>query len=127
MLSLNDNRNWILTRTFNCDNHGDTEEEQISYDVSYYDGLGYALQNVQICANGDGQGDIIQPFVYDGLYREELQYLPYTLDANNGQSDDAALANQEEFINQIRLGDRSSRLCSYRIRTFCTESGITHT
>ena len=97
MLSLNDNRNWILTRTFNCDNHGDTEEEQISYDVSYYDGLGYALQNVQICANGDGQGDIIQPFVYDGLYREELQYLPYTLDANNGQSDDAALANQEEF------------------------------
>ena len=38
-----------------------------------------------------------QPFVYDGLYREELQYLPYTLDANNGQSDDAALANQEEF------------------------------
>ena len=97
MLSLNDDRNWILTRTFNCDNHGDTEEEQISYDVSYYDGLGYALQNVQICANGDGQGDIIQPFVYDGLYREELQYLPYTLDANNGQSDDAALANQEEF------------------------------
>lgn len=97
MLSLNDDRNWILTRTFNCDNHGDTEEEQISYDVSYYDGLGYALQNVQICANGDGQGDIIQPFVYDGLYREELQYLPYTLDANNGQSDDTALANQEEF------------------------------
>ena len=97
MLSLNDDRNWILTRTFNCDNHGDTEEEQITYDVSYYDGLGYALQNVQICANGDGQGDIIQPFVYDGLYREELQYLPYTLDANNGQSDDAALANQEEF------------------------------
>ena len=88
MLSLNDNRNWILTRTFNCDNHGDTEEEQISYDVSYYDGLGYALQNVQICANGDGQGDIIQPFVYDGLYREELQYLPYTLDANNGQRED---------------------------------------
>lgn len=97
MLSLDDEQNWILTRTFNCDNHGDTEEEQISYDVSYYDGLGYALQNVQICANGDEQGDIIQPFVYDGLYREELQYLPYTLDANNGQSDDAALANQEEF------------------------------
>ena len=97
MLSLNDDRNWILTRTFNCDNHGDTEEEQISYDVSYYDGLGYALQNVQICANGDGQGDIIQPFVYDGLYREELQYLPYTLNANHGKSDDAAFANQEEF------------------------------
>ena len=97
MLSLNDDRNWILTRTFNCDNHGDAGEEQITYDVSYYDGLGYALQNVQICANGDGQGDIIQPFVYDGVYREELQYLPYTLDANNGQSDDAALANQEEF------------------------------
>lgn len=97
MLSLDDDRNWILTRTFNCDNHGDAEEEQITYDVGYYDGLGYASQNVQICANGDGRGDIIQPFVYDGLYREELQYLPYTLDANNGQSDDAALANQEEF------------------------------
>ena len=97
MLSLNDDRNWILTRTFNCDNHGDAEEEQITYDVGYYDGLGYASQNVQIYASGDGRGDIIQPFVYDGLYREELQYLPYTLDANNGQSDDAALANQEEF------------------------------
>ena len=97
MLSLDDDRNWILTRTFNCDNHGDAEEEQITYDVGYYDGLGYASQNVQIYASGDGRGDIIQPFVYDGLYREELQYLPYTLDANNGQSDDAALANQEEF------------------------------
>lgn len=97
MLSLNDDRNWILTRTFNCDNHGDAEEEQITYDVGYYDGLGYASQNVQIYASGDGRGDIIQPFVYDGLYREELQYLPYTLNANHGKSDDAAFANQEEF------------------------------
>jgi len=97
MLSLDDDRNWILTRTFNCDNHGDAEEEQITYDVGYYDGLGYASQNVQIYASGDGRGDIIQPFVYDGLYREELQYLPYTLNANHGKSDDAAFANQEEF------------------------------
>ena len=97
MLSLDDDRNWILTRTFNCDNHGDAEEEQITYDVGYYDGLGYASQNVQIYASGDGRGDIIQPFVYDGLYREELQHLPYTLNANNGKSDDATLANQEEF------------------------------
>lgn len=97
MLSLDDDRNWILTRTFNYDNHGDAEEEQITYDVGYYDGLGYASQNVQIYASGDGRGDIIQPFVYDGLYREELQYLPYTLNANHGKSDDAAFANQEEF------------------------------
>ena len=97
MLSLDDDRNWILTRTFNYDNHGDAEEEQITYDVGYYDGLGYASQNVQIYASGDGRGDIIQPFVYDGLYREELQHLPYTLNANNGKSDDATLANQEEF------------------------------
>ena len=31
------------------------------------------------------------------MYREELQYLPYTLNANHGKSDDAAFANQEEF------------------------------
>ena len=97
MLSLDDDRNWILTRTFNCDNHGDAEEERIAYDVSYYDGLGYALQNVQIYASGDGQQNIVQPFAYDGLYREELRYLPYVRDNDSGRCDDEAILHQENF------------------------------
>ena len=60
MLSLDDEQNWILTRTFNYDNHGDAKEEQITYDVSYYDGLGYASQNVQIYASGDEQQNITE-------------------------------------------------------------------
>ena len=97
MLSLDDDRNWILTRTFNYDNHGDAEEEQIAYDVSYYDGLGYPLQNVQIYASGDGQQNIVQPFAYDGLYREELRYLPYVRDNDSGRCDDEAILHQENF------------------------------
>ena len=112
MLSLNDDQNWILTRTFNCDNHGDAEEEQITYDVSYYDGLGYALQNVQIYASGDEQQNIVQPFAYDGLYREEFRYLPYVRDNDNGRYDDEAILHQENFYRaKYELGTASA--CAY--------------
>ena len=88
MFSLDDEQNWILTRTFNYDNRGDAEEEKITYDISYYDGLGYVSQNVQIYASGDEQQNIVQPFTYDGLYREEFRYLPYVRDNDNGRYDD---------------------------------------
>ena len=112
MLSLNDDRNWILTRTFNCDNHGDTEEEQISYDVSYYDGLGYASQNVQIYASGDEQQNIVQPFAYDGLYREEFRYLPYVRDNDNGRYDDEAILHQENFY-RAKYELETASACAY--------------
>lgn len=100
MLSLDDEQNWILTRTFNYDNHGDAEEEQITYDVSYYDGLGYASQNVQIYASGDEQQNIVQPFAYDGLYREEFRYLPYVRDNDNGRYDDEAILIRRIFTER---------------------------
>lgn len=112
MLSLDDEQNWILTRTFNYDNHGDAEEEQITYDVSYYDGLGYASQNVQIYASGDEQQNIVQPFAYDGLYREEFRYLPYVRDNDNGRYDDEAILHQENFYRaKYELGTASA--CAY--------------
>ena len=115
MLSLDDDQNWILTRTFNYDNHGDAEEEQITYDVSYYDGLGYASQNVQIYASGDEQQNIVQPFAYDGLYREEFRYLPYVRDNDNGRYDDEAILHQENFYRaKYELGTASA--CAY-VRT----------
>ena len=105
MLALDDDKNWILSRTYNADNHGDADEIQITYDVGYYDGLGYASHNMQIAASGDGQKDIIQPVVYDGLYREAFQYLPYALNNNNGQCDEEAILHQENFYRaKYKLG-----------------------
>ena len=112
MLSLDDEQNWILTRTFNYDNHGDAKEEQITYDVSYYDGLGYASQNVQIYASGDEQQNIVQPFAYDGLYREEFRYLPYVRDNDNGRYDDEAILHQENFY-RAKYELETASACAY--------------
>ena len=97
MLALDEDKNWILTRTFNDDNRVASDDEQVTQDVVYYDGLGYASHNVQVAASGDGQKDIIQPIVYDGLYREAFQYLPYARIDNDGQCDEAAILHQENF------------------------------
>ena len=101
MLALDDDRNWILTRTFNFDPHGDAEEEPVAYDVDYYDGLGYASLNVQVGASSNGGKDLLRPFAYDGLYREELQYLPYARSDSDGRYDDDAPTNQNAFYGKL--------------------------
>ena len=47
-------------------------------DISYYDGLGYPLQEVAVGASPQSGGSIITPIVYDNMRRSDATaYLPY--------------------------------------------------
>jgi RHS repeat-associated protein len=69
--------------------------------IKYMDGLGRALQNVQVKASPYGR-DIVQPLVYDAFGREAVKYLPYTLPAtviSDGSYKTTAIADQMAFYN----------------------------
>ncbi|WP_394776830.1 DUF6443 domain-containing protein [Flavobacterium sp.] len=57
-------------------------KDEMSQNVTYFDGLGRPIQSIAINQGGDGQ-DIITPMDYDGFGRQQKEYLPYTL-ANGG-------------------------------------------
>jgi RHS repeat-associated protein len=59
-------------------------KDEISQNVTYFDGLGRPIQTIAIGQGGDGQ-DIVTPMRYDGLGRQEKEYLPYTV-ANGGNT-----------------------------------------
>ena len=69
-LQLPQGRNWILNQTF--DSSG-----AASSDVSYFDALGYPLQDLAVRASGDLARDLVVPHVSDYLFREPKEYLPY--------------------------------------------------
>ena len=92
------NRNWIFTQTHNS---GDKH----AYDLTYYDGLGYAEQEVGIRAVANGTADLVRPIVYDLHHRETHKYLPFARTNGNGEYDPAAIVHQEEFYrNKFDLG-----------------------
>ena len=92
------NRNWIFTQTHNS---GDKH----AYDLTYYDGLGYAEQEVGIRAVANGTADLVRPIVYDLHHRETHKYLPFARVNGNGEYDPAAIVLQEEFYrNKFDLG-----------------------
>ena len=91
-------RNWIFTQTHNS---GDKH----AYDLTYYDGLGYAEQEVGIRAVANGTADLVRPIVYDLHHRETHKYLPFARTNGNGEYDPAAIVHQEEFYrNKFDLG-----------------------
>ncbi len=91
-------RNWIFTQTHNS---GDKH----AYDLTYYDGLGYAEQEVGIRAVANGTADLVRPIVYDLHHRETHKYLPFARVNGNGEYDPAAIVHQEVFYrNKFDLG-----------------------
>ena len=87
---LSFDRNWIFSQLHNDDNKS-------VCDIAYYNGLGYAQQEVQLGATEDGENDLIRPIVYDHLWRENRRYLPYARANGLGEFDSDAIANQKEF------------------------------
>lgn len=63
--------------------------------VHYIDGLGRPLQDVAIKAS-PMQSDVVQPYVYDSLGRQSLQYLPYTVEGGLGTYRSLALSGGEQ-------------------------------
>ena len=90
LAELSDTQNWILSQTFN-------EEGKHAYDLTYYDGLGYASQEIAVGAVENGASDLIRPIVYDALHREAYRYLPYASRGNFGKYADNARSAQSAF------------------------------
>ena len=85
-------RNYIRKRTFT----GTGVNDRIT-DLTYYDGLGYPEQSVQVAASPQGK-DLIIPITYDSMHRNDaLSYLPYVGVNSNGKFDTDALTGQKNF------------------------------
>ena len=61
-------------------------EEGTKYidNVTYLDGFGRKLQEVQVKGSPDGTGDLVQPYSYGKMGRTERTFLPYAKANNNG-------------------------------------------
>ena len=57
-------------------------KEEVTQNLTYFDGLGRSVQTRVIGQGGNGE-DLITPIEYDGLGRQIKEYLPYAA-ANNG-------------------------------------------
>lgn len=105
---------WTLTRTY-------TEADNASRieDITFYNGLGYPEQTVQVGASPSGTAaaspdshsgnNIVTPVAYDGLLRDDaIVYLPYVSpDKDTAVEDPAAqmLSRQASFWNGLYPGE----------------------
>lgn len=74
----------------------------VSHSVSYVDGLGRPMQNIQIKGSPTGN-DIVQPIVYDLYGREEKKYLPYAA-TGDGSFKTSAVTAATAFYNPTGAG-----------------------
>lgn len=81
-----------------------TDKNKVRVGISYLDGLGRPLQNIQHQGSPLGK-DMIQPFVYDDYNREAKKYLPYTDNGTaSGNYRVTALSGQQSFYNSPPSG-----------------------
>ena len=67
--------------------------------ISYFDGLGKAMQAIQLRQSTSGM-DIIAPFLYDNYGRKNKEYLPYASSSSSLEFRDNALSEVTNFYNQ---------------------------
>ncbi|WP_342331388.1 DUF6443 domain-containing protein [Pedobacter sp. FW305-3-2-15-E-R2A2] len=81
-----------------------TDKTKVQVSVSYLDGLGRPMQQVQYQWSPLGK-DVILPFAYDDYGREAKKYLPYTDNGTaTGNYRAAALGSQQSFYNSPPAG-----------------------
>ena len=89
--------NWILTRTYT--NAAGTASFE---DITFYDGLGYAEQVVQVGASPSTGKNIVTPIWYDSMRRDDARsYLPYvsTYNSRIEESTSSVLSSQASWYN----------------------------
>ena len=86
--SFGTDQNFILTRTYTTEDSSKSIE-----DVTYYDGLGYPSQIINIGASRYATNSIVTPVYYDAMRRESRKYLPYVATGNSGQYYQEALSS----------------------------------
>ena len=101
MAVMPEDKNWICVQTYN--------DMDASCDLTYYDGLGYPSQVLQVAASDGGRKDIVQPIVYDALSREEYKYLPYSQTDNHAQYVNNVLEKQNDYyLGKYGMTNRES-------------------
>ncbi|WP_419698977.1 DUF6443 domain-containing protein [Mucilaginibacter sp. NFX135] len=78
---------------------------QVMQTVQYFDGLGRALQTIQVKGSTLNK-DVVQPMAYDQFGREATKYLPYALISgiSDGSYKSDALTSQQQFYTTPPTG-----------------------
>ncbi|MBR3075303.1 MAG: BACON domain-containing protein, partial [Bacteroidales bacterium] len=96
--------NWTLTRTYT--NAAGTATFE---DITFYDGLGYAEQVVQVGASPSGGKNIVTPVWYDVMRRSDARsYLPYVSNSTSRteESTSSVLSNQSDWYDANGWSDQ---------------------
>lgn len=81
------------TDTTNCN--------EVTVDITYFDGLGRQLQDVSVMASPT-QKDLIKPYSYDAAGRPDSSFLPYvSVNGQNGQFDFNYPVHQKDFTEDM--------------------------
>lgn len=75
-------------------------KDEMSQNVTYFDGLGRPIQSIAIGQGANGE-DIITPVRYDGLGRQVKDYLPYWLTNSTTSFPRVAIAGSEIELNRV--------------------------
>ncbi|MBQ1649153.1 MAG: RHS repeat protein, partial [Bacteroidales bacterium] len=112
-LLLPQNRNWVLSQTFNSDGTAANK-------VSYYNGLGYPEQDIAVKASGEENMDLVVPHAIDYLLREEKAFLPFPVQVSGSHGAGAFVSNAENALNSFYCNrySVSGNACAY------SESGM---
>ena len=89
--------NWTITRTYT--NAAGTSSFE---DITFYDGLGYAEQVVQVGASPFGGKNIVTPVWYDAMRRDDARsYLPYvsTNSTRVEESSSSIISDQSDWYD----------------------------
>jgi len=90
----------IVPRVASTDISTLTDDYKIQ-SVTYFDGLGRAIQNVAIQSGGNKE-DIITHLEYDNLGRQSKSYMPYASSSNKGSYRTNALSATNTFYNTTK-------------------------
>ena len=96
--------NWTITRTYT--NAAGTVSFE---DITFYDGLGYAEQVVQVGASPSGGKNIVTPVWYDVMRRSDARsYLPYVSNSTSRteESTSSVLSNQSDWYDANGWSDQ---------------------
>ena len=95
--------NWMLHRTY-------TKGDGATYiqDITFYNGLGYPEQIVQVGASPDRGRNMVTPVVYDRMMRPDAkEYLPYVSSSTSAEEESigGVLSNQKNFYSSLYQRD----------------------
>ncbi|MDO3696023.1 DUF6443 domain-containing protein, partial [Wenyingzhuangia sp. chi5] len=125
VLSQTNSKNYIKNTVYTIETtdgiHKANTSTNLSLDdkietISYFDGLGRAIQAVKQRAGGQGQ-DIIQHIEYDKFGRQTKEFLPYASSGNYGEYDNNAAANTINFYNTNKYENTLNPFSEKRFET----------